>query len=118
MRFDRPNQQKINILGTEWIISVENISDKFEQRYAEAYTDNSIKKMFIAIRDAEPDDCENIINIRKQYARHEIIHAFFYECGLGTNTNGDSAWAINEEMVDWWALNFHKVEKVFKELKI
>lgn len=36
--------------------------------------------------------------------RHEIIHAYLNESGLSYNTVTAEAWAVNEEMVDWFAL--------------
>ena len=42
--------------------------------------------------------------------RHEIIHAFLFESGLAEN----SAWAQNEEMVDFFAIQFPKLLKAFE----
>jgi hypothetical protein len=50
--------------------------------------------------------------------RHEILHAFLYESGLRENSNKVYAWAENEEMVDWIAIQFPKIEKIYKELNI
>ena len=50
-----------------------------------------------------------------QNLRHEIIHAFAYESGLWGDSEGTLAWAQNEEMTDWLAIQFPKMEKVFKE---
>ena len=47
--------------------------------------------------------------------RHEIIHAFLFESGLAQNTNDVESWAMNEEMVDWLAIQFPKLLKAFKE---
>ena len=41
--------------------------------------------------------------------RHEVIHAFFNESGLSDYSN-------NEELVDWLAMQFPKMFKVFQEL--
>lgn len=46
--------------------------------------------------------------------RHELTHAFLAESGLADS----SEWATNEEMVDWIARMFPRMEKIFKELKI
>lgn len=42
--------------------------------------------------------------------RHEIIHAFLFESGLAEN----SEWAQNEEMVDFFAIQFPKLMEAFK----
>ena len=56
---------------------------------------------------------------RKKTLRHEIMHAFLNESGLSDSSNRfDSAWAKNEEMVDWFAIQSPKIFKVFVELGI
>lgn len=45
----------------------------------------------------------------KEVLRHEIVHAFFNECGLDDYCN-------NEELVDWIAIQFPKMLKVFQEI--
>lgn len=56
--------------------------------------------------------------MKKRVLRHEIIHAFFNESGLSDDSNNVTAWAKNEEMVDWFAIQSPKVFKVFQELDI
>lgn len=45
--------------------------------------------------------------------RHEIIHAFLDESGLCGCSNGSDCWARNEEMVDWIANQWPKIQNVF-----
>lgn len=52
----------------------------------------------------------------KTTLRHEVIHAFLHESGLSGSSTTDVPWAINEEMVDWFAMQLPKIYKVFKEL--
>ena len=53
----------------------------------------------------------------KQMLRHELIHAFLFESGLNTNTfTVEEPWSINEELVDWVAIQFPKMYNIFKEL--
>ena len=119
MILNKSSTTKVNILGTEWSIQVVPMGKRFEDRSCEAYCDNSIKTVFIGLREHEPDDVDDLICIRKQYVRHELIHAFFYESGLNEcSMKYQGSWARNEEMVDWMAIHFHKIEKVFKELRI
>ena len=54
---------------------------------------------------------KDLKNYQRQVIRHEILHAFLYESGLEGNS-----WAINEEMVDWLAIQFPKIEKAFREV--
>ncbi len=55
---------------------------------------------------------DNLEVYDKQTLRHEIIHAFFAESGL----HSDSDYAENEELVDWIAIQFPKMLKVFQEV--
>ena len=50
--------------------------------------------------------------------RHEILHAFLYESGLRENSCTSFAWAENEEMIDWFAIQFPKILKIYGELNI
>ena len=52
----------------------------------------------------------------KTTLRHEIIHAFLAESGLRGNSFDVRQWALNEEMVDWFALQLPKMIKVFEQL--
>lgn len=48
--------------------------------------------------------------------RHEIIHAYLAESGLSGSSASASCWAMNEEMVDWFAIQFPKILETFKKL--
>lgn len=45
---------------------------------------------------------------------HELIHAFLFESGLHTNSDDIVAWALHEEMVDYFALQWPKINKAKK----
>ena len=51
----------------------------------------------------------------KQTLRHEIVHAFLGESGLSNNSNSIDAWARNEEVVDWFAIQGPKIYKAWQE---
>jgi hypothetical protein len=48
--------------------------------------------------------------------RREIIHAYLAESGLSGSSASASCWAMNEEMVDWFAIQFPKILETFKKL--
>ena len=48
--------------------------------------------------------------------RHEIIHSYLEESGLAASSNMSSAWAHNEEMVDWLAIQSPKIFVTFQEV--
>ena len=119
MVLNKPSTTKVNILGTEYTIFIENEKDQEEFERADGYFDDTVKEIHIAIREPSNHDKLGMIDYRKKVLRHEIIHAFMFESGLDCNAGQyNDAWSRNEEMIDWWAIQFHKIEKVFKELKI
>ena len=57
-----------------------------------------------------PDSVADIEAYKKQVTRHELIHAFLFESGLGCES-----WGGNEEIVDWIAFQFPKMLHAFEE---
>lgn len=113
----------VNILGTEYTIRYDRADDKElapKDRAGYCY----YHKKLIVIEDLNTDedwkDEEDLPKeeYRKELLRHEITHAFMYESGLGQNSADISAWATNEEMIDWFAKQSPKIFKVFQELNI
>lgn len=55
----------------------------------------------------------------EKLVRHELIHAFLLESGLDANAlTYDEAWPLNEEMVDWMALQLPKLLAVCTLLNV
>ncbi len=114
--------QKINVLGTEYTIEIHKISEDeyMEKEHLSGYcgeeskliviADMSEKKYFPDMGEKEQE------SYRKKVMRHELVHAFLNESGLSANaTVPDCAWAKNEEMIDWIAIQAPKLFKVFQE---
>ena len=99
---------KVNILGSEWSMKFGNEKEYPNLTNADGYIDLSTREIVV-------DDMEAS---QKQVVRHEIIHAFLLESGLDSNSNSADSWAVNEEMVDWFAIQSPKIFKVFNELKL
>lgn len=59
-------------------------------------------------------NCEKIELLSDKTLRHEIVYAFLHESGLSSN----SEWAMNEEIVDWIALQLPKIISICNELSI
>lgn len=108
------NGYKVHILGVGYLISV--IDNRDNDNGGEI--DLHEKKIRIYSWKNE----ENIPNkekIIKHCLRHEVIHGFLFESGLNDNCfNRAESWADNEEMVDWFAIQYSKIRAVFKELNI
>ena len=116
---------KIDILGTEYRIETHKVSeDSFmEEKSLAGYCGEENKLIVVADMSEEKyfagmDEKEQE-TYRKKTLRHEIIHAFLNESGLSDSSNQfDGAWAKNEEMVDWFAIQAPKIYKTFQKLNI
>lgn len=100
----------INILGTEYILEQdESIIDKDCDGLCAEYS----KK--ISIRPVHEMLCKDCTDQEREkryneVLRHEIIHAAFSESGLDDYSN-------NEQLVNWIAIQFPKLFKLFNELE-
>ena len=118
-------QNKVNILGTEYRIEVHKISEDktLKDNHFSGYCCDDEPLIVIADTD-EKEYFEDYTEKEKRLfiqklLRHEITHAFLNESGLQCSANKcDSAWAKNEEMVDWFAIQSPKIYKVFAELDL
>lgn len=107
--------QTVSVLGTEYQILLENKNDNPKLEEATGLCEQYSKKIILdTLDDAKKDVMcvENIWEYEKKVLRHEIIHAFLGESGL----RGSSEWAENEEMVDWFAIQFPKILKAIEEV--
>ena len=114
-------EKSVIIMGELWRIK-EGTEEEFPGLIGvDGYTDSSVRTIVIeaTITDnTDPMAKANLEEYKKTVIRHEIIHAFLYESGLEGNTNDSENWAQNEEMVDWIAIQFPKILKVFKLLDV
>lgn len=111
----------INILGTEYKIEYKTKKQDKRLQDVDGYCDYSTKTIVCVKRtkeDEHPMDLGDLKFIDNRILRHEIIHAFMYESGLWCNSYGVSCWAENEEMTDWFAIQFPKIYKIYEELGI
>lgn len=117
--------RKVNILGTEYRIEIHKVSEDsyLEKNELAGYCGEEEKLIVVADMSEEKYfagmDEKAQETYRKKTLRHEIMHAFLNESGLSDSSNRfDSAWAKNEEMVDWFAIQSPKIFKVFVKLGI
>lgn len=112
---------KVNILGSEWNVKFGNEKEYPNLTNVDGYTDSSTRKIVVDDMEASHGQIgtkADLKSYQKQVVRHEIIHAFLLESGLDSNSNSADSWAMNEEMVDWFAIQSPKIFKVFNELKL
>lgn len=94
----------LNILGTNYEI----VFSRDKRRYPELKENDGFvcyRRKLIVV------DAEDLYT-KKQILKHEIVHAFLFESGLGSQ-----CWADNEEIVDWIALQFKKIGDAFDEIQ-
>ncbi len=109
--------RKINILGTEYRIEFRKEDEDAALKECNGYCDVTVKLIVVLSKPNKECECKDFSFLRKKTLRHEIVHAFLAESGLFNNTyNVDTGWAMNEEMVDWFAIQSPKIFKVYSEL--
>lgn len=119
------NTMKIDILGTEYRIETHKVSEDsyMEEKGLAGYCEEENKLIVVADMSEEKYfvsmDEKAQETYRKKTLRHEIMHAFLNESGLSDSSNRfDGAWAKNEEMVDWLAIQAPKIFSTFKKMNI
>lgn len=105
--------KKINVLGTEYTLTVCSEAEEPRLSGCDGLCDDTVKELLVesyALHEDDPTSKKDLqVQIRK-VKRHEIIHALLFESGLAEN----SPWAQNEEMVDFFAIQFPKLLAAFK----
>ena len=104
---------KISVLGTDYLIRCVKASDMpswfFERN--KGYCDHTVKVITVEDLITRKDDYKDALGdlemITNQTVRHELIHAFLRESGLGDEAE------IDEVIIDWLALQAPKIMKAF-----
>lgn len=111
----------INILGTDYTVEYRNYEEDpcFSKQDISGYCAGRRHTIVVGLMRTFPnfegESCETISSIEHEILRHEIVHAFLYESGLDASSAKCDSWAINEEMVDWFALQGPKIFTAWKE---
>ena len=115
--------KSVNILGTEYTIAIKKYDEDeaFERRSVGGYCDSWTKQIVVCDMSThkgwEHEPPDTIAAAQREIIRHEIVHAFFSESGLeDSSLSPDVAWAKNEELVDWIAIQGPKIWKAWKEV--
>jgi flagellar basal body rod protein FlgF len=105
--------KKISVLGTPYTVRFANKEEEPGLKISDGYYDYTSKQIVIdeMTSDKEENSLDNLKYHQRKVIRHELIHAFITESGL----RECSEWALNEEMVDFFARQFEKMYKAFKE---
>ena len=112
---------ELDILGTTYKVAYKDFAEDplFEKNGISGYHSPYDTQIVVCSMKTHPEflqgNDEVIRNIERTCLRHEIIHAFLHESGLADSAiRPEESWAMNEEMVDWFALQAPKIFKVFK----
>lgn len=112
----------VNILGTPYTIKRVNAGqDEYMEKMSFGGYCNGNDKEIVILNLKTTEEWKNepektIKNQEAETMRHEIIHAFLNESGLQWSSFvPDKAWAKNEEMVDWFAIQSPKIYRAFQE---
>ena len=103
----------VNVLGVDYTIKKSNRVEDLGLEHADGYCDHSTKTIVIdTFKNYEglPDALGNFSEYEKKVLRHELVHAFLFESGLSANS-----WAKDEEIVDWIACQFPKLQSTFAQ---
>ena len=116
-------KRDVNILGTKYTIEFVNYYDDADMKEKCGYCSEIDKRIVICnyrtLEGCERESEEYCAKAEKLTLRHEIFHAFLNESGLSTSSlEVEGAWAKNEEMIDWLAIQSPKIYRVFQELDI
>lgn len=95
----------IDVLGTQYSVQGVDENDK------ELGDDLGNCDRFTQSIKLNQSELEGRDNLKEQTIRHEIIHAFLFESGLAESSCSVESWAVNEEMVDWFAFMNPKIER-------
>lgn len=107
---------KINILGEQWKIEFHDEEKDLYLKKVDGYTDDSVRLIVINdMKYIKLDSKKNLYAHKQEVLRHEIIHAFLCESGIGHNSHESENWGIDEEIVDWFAIQSPKIMAAFRE---
>ena len=116
---DREADARVNVLGTEYEIYL-NVPEDVDAtlKVCQGYCDKTTKRVCVG-KLGEECNLGNPTEYVKYVIRHELIHAFLFESGIG----GDTVWDIDgeehpEHMVEWIGMQFPKIMKAYQELGV
>ena len=104
---------KVNVLSTVYRIKY---VPSLDGRGGE--TDFYTKEIRISEQEDIPAEykTDNLKEMQRHVLRHELIHAFLFESGMDQSSAANEAWAVNEEMIDWMAIQMPKIMAAYESV--
>lgn len=100
---------KIDVLGTEYSVEESDVNNDPKLEDCDGYCDTSTKSIVTdSLQKKRIDSKGDMESYKRSVLRHELIHAMLYESGLSS-----SSWARNEELVEWIAIQYPKMSRIF-----
>lgn len=106
-------KEYVNVLGTTYSIITDVPLESMPEE-ADGCIDISTRTIKIAEMKSDKNSVQDMETYRKKVLRHEIIHAFFYESGIWSNSTSSEPWGMDEQLTDWIAIQFPKLLNAFK----
>lgn len=104
----------VTILGTTW--TVRSASEQEEPRLIgiSGFTDWTTKT--ICVEKNETGNLGKLEDFMQKVIRHEVVHAFMFESGLGDSFEHKD-YGQEETIVDWFAFQMEKIINVVKDIQ-
>ena len=106
--------QVVSVLGTLYTIYQANSVDVPYLADCDGYCDTTVKAIVVLDMtevEGKPGAKADLAHYQRKVIRHELLHAALFESGLSGNS-----WGENEEIVDWFAIQFPKLEALFQQV--
>jgi len=103
----------ISVLGTPYTLHQGNSIRFPALTDCDGYCDTSTKQIVVSDMSESAGKCGSKADLeqyKRKVIRHELLHAVLFESGLSCNS-----WGENEEIVDWFAIQFPKLEALFRQ---
>ena len=103
----------VSVLGTPYTIYQGNSVDFPDLADCDGYCDTTIKAIVVLDMteiEGKTGAKADLTHYQRKVIRHELLHAVLFESGLSANS-----WGENEEIVDWFAIQFPKLEALFQQ---
>lgn len=112
--YTEQDNKTVNVLGTDYSIKFVP-EEELEEIGADGATDFSVKLIRVGI--FVPNKCSlaDLEAYQRKVLRHELIHAFLHESGLSECSKDAEHWALNEEMIDYFAQQHNKMHAAFEK---
>ena len=104
----------VDVLGTEYKIWMDVVkANDPTLEHCDGYCDKTVKRIVVAdVNKSDFDDCEEY---RRFLLRHELVHAFLFESGIGGSTKWDVEGEEHpEHLVEWLAYQYPKMLEAFR----